>query len=198
MIGLVDIGTGNIGSLGNALGYLGLPFMHSHDLEDLDSCSHLLLPGVGAFGPAREHLRRRQLDTFLEAWSASGRPLLGICLGMQLLLSESEEHGRHAGLDVIPGRVRKIEGARRRIHMGWNEVVPRSENSLVPATGFAYFVHAYHCVPEDPTVVMAETEYGEKLAAVIRQRNVAGVQFHPEKSQAFGLDILRRFADGVL
>ncbi|UCH09157.1 MAG: imidazole glycerol phosphate synthase subunit HisH [Fidelibacterota bacterium] len=198
MIGLVDIGTGNIGSLGNALGHLGLPFIHSRDQLELERCSHLMLPGVGAFGPAIEHLRRQQLDTFLQTWSTSGRPLLGICLGMQLLLSESEEHGRHTGLDLIPGRVQKIEGARRRVHMGWNEVVPRNENPLIPHTGYAYFVHAYHCVPLDPDVVVAEAEYGETLSAVIRQGNVAGVQFHPEKSQAFGLAILQRFADGTL
>lgn len=195
MIGLVDIGTGNIGSLGNALNHLGLPFIHSRDRSELDRCSHLMLPGVGAFGPAIEHLQLRGLDEYLQTW---GRPLLGICLGMQLLLSESEEHGRHMGLDLIPGRVRKIEGARRRVHMGWNEVIPRKDNPLIPRTGYAYFVHAYHCVPQDPDVVVAETEYGETLAAVIRQGNVAGVQFHPEKSQVFGLEILQRFADGAL
>jgi glutamine amidotransferase len=198
MIGLVDTGAGNIGSLGNALRYLGLSFIHSSDQKELDRCSHLMLPGVGAFGPAMEHLRGVQLDEFLRTWAASGRPLLGICLGMQLLLSESEEHGPHTGLDLIAGRVRKIEGARRQVHMGWNEVVPQHDNPLVSHSGYGYFVHSYHCVPQVPTVIVAGTEYGESIAAVIRQENVAGVQFHPEKSQSFGLAILQRFIDGAV
>ncbi len=197
MIGMVDYGVGNVGSLGNALRYLELPFVLSADPDELDRCERLILPGVGAFGPAMARLRSCRLDGFLLEWAASGKPLLGICLGMQLLLSGSSERGEYTGLGLIPGQVRKIRGAPREVHMGWNEVIPRRKNHLVLRSGYAYFVHSYHCIPDDPTVVIAETSYGGPLAAAIRKDNVLGVQFHPEKSQEYGLDILRRFANGT-
>ncbi len=196
MIGMVDYGVGNVGSLGNALRYLELPFVLSADHDQLNRCERLILPGVGAFGPAIERLRGSRLDGFLLDWAASGKPLLGICLGMQLLLSDSSERGRYTGLGLIPGQVAKIQGAPREVHMGWNEVVPRGENRLMPQPGYGYFVHSYQCIPDDPAAVIADTSYGGPLAAAIRKDNVLGVQFHPEKSQEYGLDILRRFADG--
>jgi glutamine amidotransferase len=196
MIGLVDYGVGNTGSLGNALQHLGLHFCLTAETDMLEGCESIILPGVGAFGPAMEQLRDRQLDSYLHTWAASSRPLLGICLGMQLLLSESHEHGHHPGLNLIPGQVRKIRSAPREVHMGWNEVTPSQDNPLVPEAGYGYFVHSYYCTPDDPNVIIARTEYGGSLAAVIKMDNLAGVQFHPEKSQRFGLDILRRFANG--
>ncbi|UCH63753.1 MAG: imidazole glycerol phosphate synthase subunit HisH [Fidelibacterota bacterium] len=196
MIGMIDYGVGNVGSLGNALRYLELPFVLSADPDELDRCEQLILPGVGAFGPAIERLRNCNLDGFLLEWAASGKPLLGICLGMQLLLSASRERGQYDGLGLIPGQVRKIEGAPREVHMGWNEVIPRRENYLVPRSGYAYFVHSYRCILDDLTIVIADTSYGGLLAAAIQKDNILGVQFHPEKSQEYGLDILQRFADG--
>jgi glutamine amidotransferase len=196
MNGLVDYSVGNTGSLGNALHHLGLRFLLSADSEVLDSCERLILPGVGAFGPARKRLHDLQLDSYLLEWAASGRPLLGICLGMQLLLSRSHEHGLHPGLNLIPGEVKKIQDAPREVHMGWNEVRPSQDNPLVPEAGYGYFVHSYHCTPNDSNVIIARTDYGNSLAAVIRLDNLVGIQFHPEKSQAFGLDILRRFGNG--
>lgn len=196
MIGLVDYGVGNTGSLGNALQHLGLRFCLSANSTVLDSCDSLILPGVGAFGPAMERLRELQLNSYIQEWAASGRPLLGICLGMQLLMSESSEHGYTEGLNLIPGQVRKISGAPREVHMGWNEVVPSQDNPIVQEPGYGYFVHSYCCVPENPEVLIATTEYGGSLAAVVQQDNLIGVQFHPEKSQKFGLDILRRFPNG--
>ncbi len=197
MIGMVDYGVGNVGSLGNVLDYLGLPFVLSAAPSELARCEQLILPGVGAFAPAMERLDQSGLIPFLGVWAASGKPLLGICLGMQLLFSESEERGRHTGLGLIPGQVVKIADAPREVHMGWNVVTPRRDDSLVPRPGYGYFVHSYHCVPDDPVVVVARSSYGASLAAVIRAGNVLGVQFHPEKSQQFGLDILRRFAGGT-
>jgi glutamine amidotransferase len=196
MIGLVDYGVGNTGSLGNALHHLGLRFLLSADSEALDNCERLILPGVGAFGPAMERLHDLQLDRYLREWAASGRPLLGICLGMQLLLSKSYEHGHHPGLNLIPGEVKKIQDAPREVHTGWNEVVPCLEDQLLPDPGYGYFVHSYYCAPDDPNVIIACTDYGGSLAAVIRSDNLVGIQFHPEKSQAFGLDILRRYGNG--
>ncbi len=197
MIGMVDYGVGNVGSLGNVLDYLGLPFILTADLSELALCDQLILPGVGAFAPAMERLDRSGLVPFFGVWVASGKPLLGICLGMQLLLSESEERGQHTGLGLIPGQVVKIAGAPREVHMGWNMVTPSRRDSLVPRPGYGYFVHSYYCVPDDPTIVVARSSYGASLAAVIRAGNVMGVQFHPEKSQRFGQDILRRFAGGT-
>jgi len=197
MIGVVDYGTGNIGSLGNALATLNLPFVHSADREKLAACDWLLLPGVGAFGPARESLADTGLIPFVSEWVAADKRLLGICLGMQLLFTWSEERGRHQGLDLIPGQVVKIKGAPRTVHMGWNEVTAADGiNSLVPAPGYAYFVHSFHCVPDDPAAVVAWTDYGGPVAAVVHQGSTVGVQFHPEKSQRFGLDLLLRFNDG--
>jgi len=196
-IGLVNYGVGNTGSLGNALRYLGVPFVLSADPNELDRCEGLILPGVGAFGPAIERLRSCRLDGFILEWAASGKPLLGICLGMQLLLSTSRERGQYIGLGLIPGQVEKIRRAPREVHMGWNKVIPRRNSYLVPRPGYAYFVHSYHCVPDDQERVVAYTCYGSSLAAVIRKDNVLGVQFHPEKSREYGLNILRRFADGT-
>lgn len=196
MIGMVNYGVGNVGSLGNVLDHLGLPFVLTAELSELALCDQLILPGVGAFAPAMERLDQSGLIPLLEVWVASGKQLLGICLGMQLLFNESEERGRHTGLGLIPGQVVKITDAPREVHMGWNMVTPRHENLLVPRPGYGYFVHSYHCVPDDPAVVVAETWYGNSLAAVIRHGPVLGIQFHPEKSQKFGLDILRRFASG--
>ena len=198
MIGLLDYGVGNIGSLGNALDHLGLPFTLSAEPVRLERCDRLLLPGVGAFAHAMACLRERGMEEFVREWARSGRPLLGICLGMQLLFSESSEDGQHTGLGLISGRVVGIRHAPRRVHMGWNLVQPVKPHTFIPEPGYGYFVHAYHCVPDDAVVIVASSEYGSPLAAAIHQDNILGVQFHPEKSQAFGLNILRRFADGPL
>ena len=193
---MVNYGVGNVGSLGNVLDYLGLSFVLSADPVELARCDHLILPGVGAFAPAMERLDQSELTTFLRVWAASGQPLLGICLGMQLLLSDSEEGGHHTGLDLIGGQVKKIRGAPRDVHMGWNQVVPLGPDKLIPEQGYGYFVHSYHCVLDDPQAIVASTVYGASIAAVIRQGNLLGIQFHPEKSQTYGLDILMRFARG--
>ena len=196
MIGMVEYGVGNVGSLGNALRYLGLPFVLSADTSELDHCDRLILPGVGAFGPAMERLSETGLIPYIESRAEAGRPLLGICLGMQLLLSASHERGQYSGLGLIPGQVKKIKSARREVHRGWNEVVPRRDNHLISEPGYGYFVHSYYCEPDDPAVVIAETRYGGPLPAAIQKGNVLGVQFHPEKSQEYGLSMLRKFADG--
>ncbi len=193
---MVNYGVGNVGSLGNVLDYLGLPFVLSADPGELARCENLILPGVGAFAPAMDRLDQSGLIPFLRVWAASGKPLLGICLGMQLLLSDSEERGHHTGLGLIEGQVKKIQGAPRDVHMGWNQVVPLGPNKWVPEAGYGYFVHSYHCVLDDPQAIVASTLYGGSIAAVIRQRNILGIQFHPEKSQTYGLDILMRFARG--
>jgi len=198
MIGIIDYGMGNIGSLRNALTFLGIDSLLSRDPRELSRCKALILPGVGAFPPAMERLNRTGLAAYLQEWAGKEFPLMGICLGMQLLMSDSEENGLTPGLDLIAGHVVRLENAPRSIHIGWNTVNPQYANDLIPGKGYAYFVHSYACQPEETKAVLTETTYGSPFASAVQSGNVIGLQFHPEKSQKFGLDILRRFADGVL
>ncbi len=198
MIGIVNYGAGNIASLTNALDHLGIPLVVSNSPDILANTDKLILPGVGAFGPAMDQLNQLGLSLFIKEWVNNKKPLLGICLGMQLLLSESAEDGQHDGLNIITGKVTKLSQPPRSIHIGWNKVQPRGISTALPDSGFAYFVHAYACRPHDENVVIGETEYGELFPSVLQYGNVLGVQFHPEKSQAFGLDLLRRYANGTI
>lgn len=198
MIGIVDYGVGNVGSLSNALRYLKIPCIHSPDQAKLSDCAGLILPGVGAFRPAMEKLESPQLVSFLREWAGNGLPLLGICLGMQLLLTESEEGGRHKGLALIPGKVVGIRNALRSIHMGWNLVTPKLSNRFVEESSYAYFAHSFVCQPTNPACIIGETTYGSTFPSMIRSENVTGVQFHPEKSRDFGLQILSSFAGEIV
>ncbi len=194
MIGIIDYGIGNIGSLTNAFRFLDIPCIFSGNPKKLSECDRLILPGVGAFQPAMDVLTALQLDRFIQNWALDGKPLMGICLGMQLLLSESEENGVTSGLNIIPGKVIPIKGGDRKIHIGWNQVEPVADNSIVPSKGYAYFVHSFACKPSNKIHIAAQTEYGELFASVVQKGNVIGVQFHPEKSQDYGMGILRRFS----
>ena len=193
MIGIINYGAGNLGSLSNAFSYLGIPSFISGDIEELQKAKKLVLPGVGAFGPAMDRLKNLKLDDFLNDWVDDRKYLLGICLGMQLLLSESEENGTNKGLNLIPGRVKLIKNSFRKVHIGWNQVKPTNENLVFSKTGYAYFVHSYACHPVDEENIISLTEYGNQFVSGLRKRNVIGLQFHPEKSQEFGLRILKRF-----
>ena len=198
MIGIVNYGVGNIGSLRNALEYLDCPVIISENLEKLSDCKGLILPGVGAFSPAMQKLHTLNLIPFLKEWVSNGYPLLGICLGMQLLFTESEEGKLNKGLGIISGKVVKLKGSFRSIHIGWNLVTPRDSDPFLPSSGYAYFVHSYICQPIVPDLVIGETTYGSVFPSVIHSGNVSGVQFHPEKSQQFGLRILSGFRDEVI
>ncbi|MFC1747160.1 imidazole glycerol phosphate synthase subunit HisH, partial [Candidatus Neomarinimicrobiota bacterium] len=158
---MVEYGVGNVGSLGHVLRHLGLSFVLTSDPDTLDQCDRLILPGVGAFAPAMERLKSTGLIPFITRWAEAGRPLLGICLGMQLLLDESEERGHNTGLGLIAGKVRKIRGAPRDVHMGWNDVRATDGSDWTPARGYGYFVHSYHCILDNPASVLATTSYGE-------------------------------------
>ena len=194
MIGIIHYGIGNIGSVRNACRFLDIPSIVSGDISELSTCERLILPGVGAFQPAMDILIKRGLDTFIQHWAEDRKPILGICLGMQLLLSQSEENGLAKGLDLIPGNVAPIPKSKRKIHIGWNQVKPVNSSSIISTFGYAYFVHSYACWPEINTHIIATTDYGEPFVSAIQNENVIGVQFHPEKSQNFGLEILRRFS----
>ncbi len=196
MIGIIDYGVGNLGSLSNSLAYLDLPFTVSRDPEELQASDKLILPGVGAFGAAMNSLNASGLQTPLLEMSAAEKPVLGICLGMQLLLSGSAEAPGVTGLNLIPGKVLPFKNVDRKIHMGWNSV--KFQKPTPVTDGFAYFVHGYYCQPDDPTTIYATSDYGGEFPCILRQDNILGMQFHPEKSQRLGLELLKAYADGKL
>ncbi|MDO4741101.1 MAG: imidazole glycerol phosphate synthase subunit HisH [Eubacteriales bacterium] len=201
MIAIIDYGVGNLFSLKSSFAAIGAQAVVTADRSVIRSADRLLLPGVGAFGDAAEKLRRSGLDELLRQEAASGKPLLGICLGMQLLLERSYEYGVHEGLGLIPGEVRPIADVIPKglkiPHIGWNALRFLRENALfsrIKEGDFVYFVHSYYAANCGEHVV-ATAEYGAELTAAVAKGNVLGCQFHPEKSGAVGLEILRAFAE---
>mgnify|MGYP000716391157 CR=1 FL=1 len=199
MIGIVDYGVGNLRSVEKAFEAVGAEAVVSPDEGRLAECDALVLPGVGAFGDGMAGLRARGLDRFMARAVAGGTPLLGLCLGLQLLFEESDEFGRHTGLGLLPGRVRRFPDSVRVVpHTGWNVVHAERETALfdeVPPDSFFYFVHSYHVEAGEPGDVLATTEYdGVTFPSVCGRGALFGAQFHPEKSQRAGLALLSGFA----
>ena len=195
---ILDYGVGNIASLRNALLAVGAQPEIAGDSASLAAAEKIILPGVGAFAPAIRRLRERGLARPLLDRASQGVPLLGICLGMQLLFDYSTEDGRWEGLGLIPGRVVRFKGVPKIPHMGWNAVRVVRADPLLGApgrSGFFYFVHSYFCEPKDLENVVGISEYGGPFAAAVRRGKGWGVQFHPEKSQHAGLAILRAFVE---
>lgn len=202
---LLDYGIGNLRSLERAFERAGVPVLRSGRPDDARAASRLVLPGVGAFGACADALRAHGLDTVARERAAAGVPLLGVCVGMQLLFDGSDEGdapGGSAGLGLLPGRVVRfapgLEGADgRRLkvpHMGWNALARTRPHPALDGLGeapYVYFVHSYHAAPADPACVVATADYGGPVPAVVARENVTGVQFHPEKSGPVGLSILR-------
>ncbi|MCX7072847.1 MAG: imidazole glycerol phosphate synthase subunit HisH [Gammaproteobacteria bacterium] len=204
-IGVIDYGMGNLHSLGKALERVAgnQRIVISYDPEELIACDRLVLPGVGGVKAAMNELRRLELNEMvIEA--ARKRPLLGICLGMQVLLERSEENGGIAALGLIPGEVIRFVDppldAVERLkvpHMGWNRVHQSRPHAVwagVPDDSWFYFVHSYHAAPVNPEHVLGESDYTHRFAAAVARDNIVGFQFHPEKSQAVGLRLLANFA----
>ncbi|HEY6546493.1 MAG TPA: imidazole glycerol phosphate synthase subunit HisH [Vicinamibacteria bacterium] len=194
MIAIVDYGLGNLGSVTKGFRHVGAETILTGDPAELLRADALVLPGDGAFGATMDEIRGRGLDSVLRQVVDRGTPLFGICIGMQVLFEESEEHGRHRGLGLLPGRVRRFEGPLPVPHMGWNRLACRPHPLF---TGLAqgchvYFVHSYFCDAPDE-VVLATSDYGRDFPAVVGRGNVLGVQFHPEKSQSIGLHMLGNF-----
>jgi imidazole glycerol-phosphate synthase subunit HisH len=197
-VSLVDYGLGNLGSVANMLKRIGVESRRVSTPAEVLHSDRVLLPGIGAFDTGMSRLADAGLDDALRDFAATGKPIFGICLGMQLLLDSSEE-GTATGLGLIPGKsVRFDTNAGVRIpHMGWNAVTATHSEPLVVGaeTGSRfYFVHSYHVVPDDPAFVLATTDYAGNFASMISRENILGAQFHPEKSHAFGMTILRNFA----
>ncbi|WP_100374000.1 imidazole glycerol phosphate synthase subunit HisH [Bacillus sp. FJAT-45037] len=206
MIGIVDYGMGNLHSVSKALERLELPYFLSDDQAELKKADGLVLPGVGAFRDAMAILEETGLSTFLKEWAQDGKPLLGICLGMQLLFEESNEHGSTKGLCLLPGRVDRFSGidefgkSYKVPHIGWNKLSFHQPDHLLLKDvdqGHVYFVHSYVVTTEDRDVLLATSEYGREVPAVVGREHVLGTQFHPEKSSSVGMSILKNFGTFV-
>ncbi len=198
MITIVDYQMGNLRSVQKAIERAGGEAVVSSDPNEIAAASKLILPGVGAFGDAMMELRRRDLVSPIRDFVASDRPFLGICLGLQLLFDRGFEHGEHEGLGIIAGDVVRFElGREYKVpHMGWNSVTvshPSPVVNEIPNGTHFYFVHSYYVRPSDPSVVAMQCDYGGPFCAMVQRGNLYATQFHPEKSQADGLKLLRGF-----
>jgi len=206
MITIIDYEMGNLRSVAKAFENLGFEARVSDDPRDLEKTDKIVLPGVGAFRDCVNNLRQGGFVDPLLAHVDNGKPLLGICVGMQMLFDESEEFGRHQGLGLLPGKVRRFPldmeegGERLKVpHMGWNSISFDSGNPLfknVEQESYVYFVHSYYCDAENPEHVAASCTYGDiTFCAAARQENIMATQFHPEKSQSIGLQIFKNFGN---
>ena len=205
MIGIIDYGMGNLYSVSKALERLNHDYFISDQPAELAKATAYILPGVGSFKDAMEQLNQTDLTTFIQNVVAEGKPLLGICLGMQLLFEESEENGLTKGLGFLEGRIVKFPGAtangeRYKVpHMGWNSLTFQQPSPLLEGIeeGHVYFVHSYYALPNDRSVVLATSDYDVEVPAVVGKGNVFGAQFHPEKSSDLGMSILENYANFV-
>ena len=203
MLAIVDYGRGNLRSVQNGFRQIGVAAHVSGDPETIAKADGVVFPGVGAFRDCMQNLAARGLDEALRQAIQDGKPVLAICVGMQALLSESEEFGTTPGLDIVAGHVRRFpqpaagSNPLKVPHMGWNQLQMHRPCPLlagVPEHVYTYFVHSYYAIPVEPAVVVASTDYGVEFASVLWRDNLYATQFHPEKSQTWGLRILRNFA----
>ena len=198
MVGIIDYGVGNLFSLRSSFAAIGVEAFVSGDPEALAKADRLILPGVGAFGDAAEKLRQSGLDAFVKEQAAAGKPLMGICLGMQLLFEKSYEYGEHAGLGLLKGQVVGMAGrlpeGLKIPHMGWNALKLCKNAKLLEEGSYVYFVHSFYAENCENSIA-AVTDYGIPITAAVEQGNIFGCQFHPEKSGNVGLAILKRFCE---
>ena len=197
MIAIIDYGVGNLYNLKNALDYQGLENAIVDDPERLATASHVILPGVGAFRPAMEQLRKAGMEGVVRERIAAGCPFLGICVGMELMFDESEEDGLHGGLGLIGGRVVQFAHDLKVPQIGWNQVAAQRADPLlegIPDGSYFYFVHSYYAMLTHGGDALGICDYGVEFPAIVRRGNMWGVQFHPEKSQNPGLRLLKNFS----
>lgn len=201
MIRIIDYGVGNLFSLRSSLRAIGIDADYTGNPAEIRKADKLILPGVGAFRDAREALRSTGLDRVVQEEAGKGKPLMGICLGMQMLFNRSYEYGEYEGLGLIPGEIVPMEGRIPKNlpipHIGWNELILKQPSPLMKNTAngdYVYFVHSYYA--ETPAeYVIATTDYGVEMTAAVQKDNVYGCQFHPEKSSEVGLSILKAFCE---
>jgi glutamine amidotransferase len=200
MIAIIDYGMGNLRSVQKGFEKVGHQAVVTSDPSEVACAAKVVLPGVGAFEDAIAELRRRKLDEPVRAAIAAKKPFLGICLGLQLLFDVGYENGRHEGLGVLPGEVVRFDLPKGLSvpHMGWNQLEIRRPAPILAGVAegtYVYFVHSYYVVPRDADVVAASTDYGGSFCSMVWRDNIFATQFHPEKSQAEGLRILKNFAE---
>ena len=196
MIAIVDYGMGNLRSVQKGFERVGVNAIITDDANKLADADAIVLPGVGAFRAAMRRLEEANLVEAIRREIDAGKPYLGICLGLQLLFTESEEGGRHLGLNIIPGKVVRFPTGLKVPHIGWNEIDIRKDIPIlkeIPQKSYLYFVHSYYVVPDNPSVTAATTNYGIDFTSIIHKDNIFATQCHPEKSQKLGLRILRNF-----
>lgn len=199
-IGIINYGMGNLTSVKNAIEFTGGKAVILNSAEELHTVEKVILPGVGAFGMAIQNLRKGQWEDAIRNYVSTGKPLLGLCLGMQLLLDESDEHGTHKGLGLVQGNVSSLSNKIENLpvpHMGWNNLRLKNESALTHGLDLVendvYFVHSYYCKLANQSEVIATCDYGIEIDVMLQKENVFGCQFHPEKSQKNGLQIIENF-----
>ena len=202
MLAVIDYGAGNLRSVLHSLKYLQAHDVQViHEADQLQTATKVILPGVGAFGAGMQQLHKQHLVEAIQAIVQRGTPFLGICVGMQMLFDRSDEMGTHQGLGILAGTVTRfnLPSEVKVPHMGWNQLRPTQPHSRllrqIPPQSYAYFVHSYYCKPDDAEHILLETEYGFPFASAVEHENVYGVQFHPEKSQQTGIQLLANFLE---
>lgn len=198
MIGIIDYGMGNLFSVSKALDRLKVEYFTSEKKEELSKADSLILPGVGSFKDAMERLNATGLAEMVKQFVQSGKPLLGICLGMQLLFEQSEENGKTKGLGILPGEVIRFSGKGYKVpHMGWNQLSFQKKSPILSQINedYVYFVHSYFVSTDAKDVVIASCQYDVEVPAIVGRNNVYGMQFHPEKSGKLGMELLRNFTE---
>jgi glutamine amidotransferase len=196
MIAIVDYGVGNLKSVQNALKSMNIPSKISSDKEEIANSRSIIVPGVGAFPDAMKNLENKGLDIVIKAAAKEGKPILGICLGMQLFFESSEEIEKCQGLSLLKGNIRKLEGSIKIPHMGWNSLSFENYNPLLDGVGeasYVYFVHSYYAEIHEENIINAYSTYEKKIPAIVSKGNIFGMQFHPEKSGEAGMKLLKNF-----
>ena len=198
MIGIINIEISNISSVKNSLDYLEIPNIVINKPDQIFNVDKLILPGVGSFGNGIKNLKKKGFFKILkEKKTYNKKPILGICLGMQLMLESSEENPKINGLSIIKGKCKKISGNLQIPHIGWNKITYKKNNSFfkkVKNSNF-YFLHSYYCDVYEKKIISSSVKYGKKICSSFEKKNIIGVQFHPEKSQEEGLKLLKNFND---
>jgi len=196
MIAVIDYGAGNLRSVANAIARLGYQYTVTTSPEDIVKAKAVILPGVGAAADTMDSLRKNGLVEAIRQVVSEDKPFLGVCLGLQVLFTGTEEGGWHDCLNIVPGKVQKLPPGQKIPHMGWNQVHFRFRHPIfegIPDNSNFYFVHSYHVVPSDDSIICGETDYGITFCCAVARRNMVGVQFHPEKSGETGLKIYDNF-----